>query len=303
MNPIAIIKSVPGVISKMGGKKLLVLKKYAPEILTAAGVVGGVTSGVLACKATLKVDKVMDKHEADMDYIHDAEMHNGDYNVKKETAIAYAQTAGRLAKLYAPAVSLGVASTACVLSGFGIIKKRNVAITAAYSVVQGKLSEYRKRVVDELGEEKDREFYHGLAKTKITVEETEDGKTKKVKKEVHVADPNGLSMYAKFFDDSSPMWRNDSGQNLLFLQCQQNFANDKLHTTGHVFLNEVYDALGIPRTKEGAIVGWVEGSGGDDFIDFGIHSIHNQEARDFVNGYNDAILLDFNVDGIIWDLI
>ena len=90
--------------------------------------------------------------------------------------------------------------------------------------------------------------------------------------------------------------------NLFFLKAQQTNANVQLTVRGHVFLNEVYDMLGLPRTAAGAIVGWVRGNG-DDVIDFGIWD-NNDINSDFVNGYNRSkILLDFNVDGVIYDII
>jgi hypothetical protein len=63
--------------------------------------------------------------------------------------------------------------------------------------------------------------------------------------------------------------------------------------------------LGIDRSKAGSVVGWVitkEGTG-DNFIDFGVFDGDNPRARDFVNGREGSILLDFNVDGVIYDKI
>lgn len=226
-------------------------------------------------------------------------------DAKKDRAIATVQTGARIAKLYLPAAALGVASVGFVVGGHSISMKRNAALAAAYSVVDGKLKEYRKRVADEYGEEIEKKLYYGLKSDKIQVEEKdpETGKVKKVKKEVNYLDPSSISQYARFFDDGSVNWVDDAELNLIFLKSQQNYMNDLLHANGHLFLNEVYDALGIPRTKAGAVVGWVMQKGNDNFVDFGIYSIYNQDAMDFVNGYEKSILLDFNVDGVIYDLI
>ena len=92
----------------------------------------------------------------------------------------------------------------------------------------------------------------------------------------------------------------------MFLKDQQRYANDILKSKGHLFLNEVYDMLSIPRTKAGQVVGWIYDEKhpvGDNFVDFGIYDIYNERARDFVNGYERTILLDFNVDGNILDMI
>jgi hypothetical protein len=183
------------------------------------------------------------------------------------------------------------------------MRKRNLAVIAAYKAVEQGFSDYRKRVISELGEEKDREFRYGIKKEKITVTETDEkGKEKKTEKIIETIDPNNHSPYAVFFDESSIHWTKTAEYNKLFLQTQQNFANDLLHSRKHIFLNEVYDMLGLPRTQAGAVVGWVKGHG-DDYVDFGIFDRESEKARDFVNGYERSILLDFNVAGVIYDLI
>lgn len=109
--------------------------------------------------------------------------------------------------------------------------------------------------------------------------------------------------YTKVFDDSCIEWSKDSIQNSMFLKCQQNYANDVLRARGHLFLNEVFDMLGIPRTKAGAIVGWIydeENPLGDNFVDFGLLDDCNVP---FVNGKTNNAILNFNVDGNILDKI
>jgi hypothetical protein len=174
---------------------------------------------------------------------------------------------------------------------------------AAYKAVEQSFSDYRKRVVAEFGEEKDRLLKNGIKQSKVKVTELDEkGKTKTVEETIESADPNDISQYARFFDESSINWTKTAEYNMMFLTTQQNFANDLLHSRGHIFLNEVYDMLGIPRSQAGAVVGWVKGHG-DDFVDFGIYDRESGKARDFVNGYERSILLDFNVAGVIYDLI
>ena len=307
--------------SRVAGRSGLLLKKHSPEILMGAGVLGIVTSTVLACRATLKVDEVLDESKSKLDRIHMAKKtfnseEYTDTDFKKDLTIAYIQTGVDFVKLYGPAITLGVASIACVLSAHGIMKRRNVALVAAYKAMEKSYTNYRQRVVEEFGEEKDRLLKNGIKQSKVTVTETdENGKEKKSKKTVEVVDPNGISEYARFFDESCKGWSPEPSYNLMFLKAQQNYANDLLKSRGHLFLNEVYDMLGIPRSKAGTVVGWALGEG-DDFVDFGIfndqidgyaNDYHmetvGEERRDFVNGYRKSILLDFNVTGVIYDLI
>jgi hypothetical protein len=180
------------------------------------------------------------------------------------------------------------------------MRKRNVALVAAYKTIEEGFSKYRKRVVDEFGEEKDMELFRGYKFEEVIDEEMEEGATVKV---ITHVDPNGLSPYAKFFDETNVNWRKTPSYNMVFLRSQQQYANDMLHTRGHVLLNDVYDSIGIPRTTEGAVVGWILSKEGDNFIDFGIYKFESEAARRFVNGEEDSILLDFNVDGVIYDKI
>ena len=292
------------------------IKKHSPELLIGVGIVGVVTSTVLACRATLKVDEVTSDTKNKVDRIHmatekgrtEAGEEYTQEDSKKDLAIVYTQTGLSLAKLYAPAVILGVASVGCIVASNHILRTRNIALVAAYKAVDSGFKDYRKRVVERFGKELDRELKYDIKAKEI--EETvvdENGETKTVKKTVETVDPNYLcSEYAKFYDDGCKGWQKDAEYNLMFLRQTQDYFNEKLRREGHVFLNDVYKELGIKTTRAGQIVGWVydpTDANRDCHIDFGIYDLHNEKARDFVNGYERTILLDFNVDGPIVDLL
>lgn len=307
------LSKITTVLSKMTGRTGLALKAASPEILLYVGLAGTIGATVLACRATLKVEAVLEKHNDQVEKIHTVhdQVQNGEIaaeeytetDYKKDLVLTYAQTAGGFIKLYGPSVALGVASFALIIGGHSILKKRNIALIAAYQTLEKGFAAYRKRVVEEFGEEKDYMFKNNLRKETIVEEVTDEkGKTKMVKKEVLVPqDPNSHSIYAKFFDESSCEFQKSPDYNFSFLKTQQAYWNNMLQIRGHVFLNEVYDALDIPRTQAGAVVGWVLNKDGDNFIDFGIFDGDRAKVRDFVNGYEKAILLDFNVDGVVYD--
>lgn len=303
------------VVTKSFNKIGMQLQKHSPEILIVTGVVGTVASTVLACKATTKVADILEDAKGQLADVH-AVVENEDYadkytseDAKKDTVIIYAQTGVKLAKLYAPAIALGVLSIGSILASNNILRKRNVAIAAAYTAVDKSFKEYRNRVIDRFGETVDRELKYNIKAEKITetVIDEETGKETKVKKTVDVLQGNkDYSDYARFFDEGCAEWRKDPEYNLMYVRAQQQYANDLLHSRGHLFLNEVYDMLGVPRTQAGQVVGWVydeKNPKGDNYVDFGIYDVHYQPSRDFVNGYEPCILLDFNVDGTIWELI
>lgn len=303
-------------INNMG----LQVKKYSPEILMVAGIVGTVTSAVLACKATLKVNNILEEKKETVENIHkcleDKDIDYTEEDSKKDLTILYSQTGVKLVKLYAPSILLGGLSIASIVMGQNILKKRNIAIMAAYTAVDTGFKRYRKNVVDRFGEQVDKELRYNIKAKEVekTIKD-EKGKEKKVKEIEYTIDGNPLrnvSEYAKFFDEwTSTEHHKDSEYNLMFLRRQQDYANEVLKAKGHLFLNDVYEMLGIPKTKAGQVVGWIyneENPNGDNYVDFGIYEMtgverYDERKRAFVNGYERNILLDFNVDGVIYDMI
>ena len=305
-----IINSVSYNAHRIGFK----IKKASPEIMVVAGVVGVVTSTVMACKATTKVNDILEDTRKQVDDVHnvlDSDVVSEDEytndDAKKDLAIIYTQTGVKLIKLYAPSVIVGALSITGILTSHKILKKRNVALTAAYATIDRSFKEYRGRVVERFGKELDRELRYNIKAQEIEEKTVDkDGNETVEKKTISVVDPNMYSDYARIFDNGSMGWTKDPEYNLMFLKLQQNQANDRLRAQGYLFLNDVYDMLGIPRTKAGQIVGWVydeENPVGDNFVDFGIYDIYNEKACDFVNGRERSIVLDFNVDGNILDMI
>ena len=299
-------------ISMYNNSKNMV-EKHSPEILAGVGVVGVVASTVMACKATMKLNDILEESKETRDKIKEVESnprYEEEYShedAKKDLTINYTQTAMKIAKLYAPAVILGSASLGCLLASNDILRKRNAALSAAYMTVDKSFKEYRQRVVDRFGEEIEKEIRYNIKAEEVTsTVVAEDGSETTVTETIKTMDPNLYSDYAKFFDEASPYWQKDPEYNLMFLKSQQQYATDLLRARGRLFLNEVYDMLGIEKTKAGQIVGWVynpENPIGDNFVDFGIFDMSKERVRAFVNGYEPNILLDFNVDGNIWDLM
>lgn len=309
MNKTEIMSTLTRTFNRTGLK----IKKYSPEILLVAGTVGVVTSGVMACRATLKIDEVLDEAKDRIEKIHEVaanpEMKDKytEEDSKKDLAITYTQAGVKLVKLYGPSVALGVISLGCMIGSNRILSKRNVALAAAYAAVDKSFKEYRGRVVERFGKQLDKELRYNLKAQEIEeVTVDKDGKEVVSKSTVEVMDPNNYSHYAIVFDDGNAGWDPDPERTKYFLIQQQNYANEMLKARGHLFLNEVYDMLGARRTKAGAQVGWIydeKNALGDNYVDFGIFDTRSPKARDFVNGLEKVIVLDFNVDGVILDMI
>ena len=292
-------------------------KKHSPEILVVAGVVGIVTSTVMACKATTKVNDIIDEATDTIDAIHNSAgkgLHTSDGEeytqevANKDLAIVYVQTGWKFVKLYGPAVALGVASIGCMIGSNQILRKRNFALAAALTAVDTSFKEYRGRLIDRFGKDLDRELRFGIKAKEIEEKIIdENGKETTVTKTVEVVDPNTVhSLYSVVFCEGNAGWTKNAELNKVFLIQQQNYANDKLRLRGYLTLNEVYEMVGAPTTAYGQIAGWVyteDSSIGDNFVDFGIFDIANEKACDFVNGRERSIILDFNCIGNILDYI
>lgn len=285
------MKFVPNAVTVKMARQVLIAKKHSPRILFVVGVAGAVSSTVLACRATLKLEKALDDIGAEVADVKKDLAQTDGYG--KDLAFVYVKGAANIGQLYAPALIVGTLSIGALTGSHITLTRRNAGLTAAYAAVSQSYTDYRDRVREEVGTEKEYNLFQG-----VQIKEVEDADGKKAK--LSMVDPNKMSAYARFFDEFSPRWQKNAEYNKIFLQAQQNYFNFTLQSRGHVFLNEVYDNLGIERTTPGAVVGWVLGNGGDDYIDFKMFETGNEA---FVNGYERSILLDFNVDGPIYNLL
>lgn len=300
------VTKLPSNVTRPAGKVAAKAQKHSPEILFATGVVGFGATVYLSSRATLKAQDVVTEHNKNNDDIEKvyrdkklSEEHGyTEEDYKRDKRVNLAKTIRAFAKLYSPAIIAGCVTLGSFTGAQVILNNRNAALVAAYATLDKAFENYRDRVVEEFGAEKDEEFRYNIVKQET---KDSDGKKKSTKT---VDGHRAPSQYARFFDEGNPNWQSDASINRMFLSNIQNHMNDVLIHRGHVFLNEVYDALGIERTPEGSVVGWVLGERGDDFIDFGIFGNDWDIAkRMFVNGDERSVLMDFNVNGVIWDKI
>lgn len=300
------LKSLTNTVTSQAGRQVLKVQKNSPILLVGTGVVSFGATIFFACKATLKMDEVLSEFESDKEKIEAApevaektDQNYTDEDAKKDSIGAKARLGSKIVRNYAPAVFFGVVTVGCFTGAHVILSRRNVALTAAYAALDKGFREYRGRVVEEFGEEKDLKFRHGLVE-KTIVEEGPNGPEHKT---VLTPNPdNAPSIYARMFaQHTSSQWEEAHMRNQFFIQCQENYANQRLAAKGHYFLNEAYDALGMERTDAGQIVGWVDNGTGDNQIDFGVFS--TPAGVSFANGERNSIMLDFNVDGPVYHLL
>lgn len=298
------MKFIPNGVTRTLSHQLLVAQKHSPRLLFVGGVVGVSATVVMACRATLRVQEILDDHQRTAIVING--IPQDEKERKSDLTMLYLHTAGKFAKIYGPSFVLGVTSIGMLTKSHTILTKRNAGITAAYTALEKGFKDYRRRVIAEQGEDKDREYRYGVETRDIEVV-GKDGEKPKVKK-VKVVGDGGGSIYSRLFDESNPNWSPQPECNFLFLRSVQHNLNQNLESNGHVFLNDVHDALGMSRTPAGSQVGWIWNQDpnhvGDNKIDFGIFDSASMERlHAFVTGVEGAIWLDFNVDGPMWDLI
>lgn len=288
------------------GRSKVLLVKHAPTIMTVGGIAVVGIGIFMFCKASTQLEEKVDAHDEVLADITDM-LDSNQIDEKEAGKLKFEEGrhfAWEMIKLYGPAATTTICGFGLILGGHHIIRKRNAALGVAYKTLEESFSQYRKRVRDDAGEDKDREYLYGLRKESVEViEQGEDGSQKLVQKDIYLPGPCQPSPYARYFDEYSTQWSSNPEYNLMFLNANQNYANDKLKAQGHLFLNEVYEMLGLPHTQAGSVVGWVLGKSGDNCVDFGIYNLRDKLKHAFVNGYEPSILLDFNVDGVIYDLI
>lgn len=300
------MKFVPLKVSTTAARLALKTEKHAPSLLFVAGVTGAIGATVLACRSTLKLEETIDAaHDklADVTVKFADDLESKDH--RKAVTRVYIAQVGELGKLYAPSIIVGSLSIAALTKSHNMLVTRNAALTATVATLTRTFAEYRQRVEDEYGVEAERNIRYAATEVDVT---TEGKNGPKVHKEMRVGNLEA-SPYAVFFGPDNQNWSPIPEYNIMFLRLQQNWLNDKLRARGHLLLNEAYDVLGFDQTYEGSVAGWVAGHNpknelNDQYVDFGVFT---DEARDqffaFVTGSEGELMLDFNVDGPVNDLI
>lgn len=294
---------------------MLMVKKNSPTILTVSGIVLGIGSTVLAVKATTHISDIESVHAENIEKIErnrkvaDENPDEMLYTQNEEDAdrqVVYFQTVFAYGRLYAPAAFLAIAGIACTLGAHNIMNNRMAATAAALTSMTSRFSKYREAVVANEGEQSDHQYLMISEGKEVPSEiDPENKVVEKPKSNKDFLDAGNMS---RFFDEFSPFWdKYNKDLNVITLRNNLRTCNDQLNIRGHLFLNEVYDILGIDRTPTGSVMGWIKNKDHPtSFVDFGVFN-GDDNPWDFDNNLpwdgTNGILLNFNVDGVIYDLI
>lgn len=291
---------LPAVMDTMINKTAFNVRQHSPGILLAAGILTGIGACVAACRATLRIQPVIEGAKQDIAIVHSREQEESaeyeEKDARSDLAKIYIHTGLSIAKEYWPAVTMGTVSIVSVMAGNNVMRNRNAALTAAYTTIAQSFNGYRSRVRERYGEEAEREIRYDIRAKEIKeqVTDPETGKKKTVKKTAHEIG-EGYHDYARVFDESCKAWEKNPKYSRLFLQGQQELCNQLLRAYGFLYLNDVYDMLGITKTAAGQVVGWIydpDTPTGDNYVDFRISEMTTADG-------SIVYLLDFNVDGAI----
>lgn len=299
-------------IGLLAHKGFLKIQKISPELALVGGIGCGIGAIIAGCMASRKLDSMikdvhdeLDDIQNDLDHAKDAGNESKIKELKKDAVHCYIRSTGRFAKLYASTAFLGVASIALILTSHGILNKRYLGTAAAYKALDEAFKGYRGRVAEALGLDAEKILFSGAKVEKNIKEELDDGSFEVKKGNSLVIQNHKNTPYEFDFNAfTSPTgWSQDINYVKVFLCAQQNYANDLLRTQGHLFLNEVLDMLGLQRTPEGQITGWLLKGDGDGYVDFGMQDGFLRDYETDTDICKKNIHLDFNVDGMIFDMI
>lgn len=296
---------LPNAVSTRLARQILVAQKNSPQMLFASGIVLMGATVVSACRATLQLEDILEDVKKERWEVNEiASSKPEKYSEKDVTKLnVYITTKGmvKILKVYTPTILFASLSVAALTSSHQILSRRNAGLSAALAATERAMASYRDRVREEIGEDRELAVYRGEKTETVPVLDDEGRETKSKKK---VKTGGGHSPYARVWGrDTSNEWDPIPEYSLAKLRSVQTYCNIKLESEGHLFLNEVFDELGLSRTPAGAVVGWLskKNGGADGFVDLGVLS-QGEEVKylDFVTGHEDHIMLDFNVDGEIF---
>lgn len=304
-------KTLMSVVHKVG----FWTRRKSPELLLAGGIVAAGGAIFLAVKATLKLEGVVKQSNNNIKVVKD-KMATGEYDskvLKKDLTKVYAKSAVRIGKLYLPAAAVFGASISALLGSHKIMKGRNAALAAAYTILDNGYKSYRERVARKIGDVAEKEVFRNIYdETKEVTTIDKDGNEKTTMKKVKTAHLDADSDFSYLFDESNPDWSKSGRSNLDFLLGKEKWLNQKLVAQGYLFLNDVYTTLGVEpgmvgerKTQAARVLGWIYDPADDtidSYVSFGLADKEgnlNQETMDMLRAGERSIYLEFNPDGDI----
>lgn len=251
------------------------LTKHSPEILTGIGIAGMITTTILAVKATPKALALIEQEREDRAIDRD----RGVDECFAPVDISRVDMVKLAWKPYIPAAVTGVASVMCLVGASSVHLRRNAAITAAYKLSETALTEYREKVVETIGEKKEKVVREKIAEDKLEKNPVNESQVFLTEK--------GNTLFLEPI--SGQYFRSD----LEFIKRAINELNATMLNSpfGYLSMNELYDALGLEQTSRGDDLGWCVSKG---IIKFDIHAkVAKNNEPCLVIDYTNAPVYDY----------
>lgn len=325
MSALAVIKSavvgLPRAAKSVAIISGLALKKNAPKILLISGVALTVGGTVVACKKTLKMPEIIKELEEKSNEIHEAvgktevvspvSSESRPYSVedaKADLTKLYISTGGKILKVYWLPVLMEIGGIALIGISHGIMNKRLeaaekklVAAVTAYEGLSQLFEQYRKRIEEAEGVEKEQEYYV-KAKENCDIHHVVSENVQKLHEKLSNVNPNNPHM--RIYDEvSSRFWspvpiynlcKVKEAKSLAWLRMKNRY-NDLGY--GFIFLWEVELELGLVPTAASFTDGWLYNPKlGEEQISFGLEKggIGYENKVSFLNGRSCDVSLEFN---------
>lgn len=280
--------------------------KHSPEILVGIGIVTAGAAVVMACKQTMKMDKILDDHKETIEKINELvaddtakyEDEKGEVKPydekcgKGDKIICYRNTTWRIIKNYALPFGLFILSMSCFVGSTAILKKRNAALATAFNGLLAATNAYRQRVADKIGKDAEEDLFldrHSFEVTELREDGTEETKTIKTAPNVHPGEP----FVFRFNRETSPVyWDKNPELCLSILKGVELYVERSVFSefrSAPVTLPEVLRKLGmaVPKDKNGLSTKWQEAGwvakkhgGSNKHCDFGLDKYKNNLPED-----------------------
>lgn len=204
------------------------ITKHSPEILTGIGIAGMLTAGVLAVKETPKALRLIEEKKRE----------------KSVDKLTVGDTVKATWKCYAPSVVMAGLSTGCLVGSSRVSSRRNAALATAYKISETALTEYREKVIETIGEKKERSIREAVAKEQLE-------KKPVANSEIFITG----SGETYFYDPSSGRYFTADLENM---RRAVNDLNERMINgiDPYVSLNDFYGEIGLSYMLVGDEVGW-----------------------------------------------
>ena len=233
----------------------LTVDKHRPEILTGMGIAGMITTTVLAVKATPKAMALMEEERLRR------------YKEGEDEKLTKSDIIKTTWRCYVPAVTLGAASITCLIGANAVSAKRTAALAAAYQLSETALAEYQDKVVETIGEKKEKVIREKVAEDRV--------KNNPVSNNEVFITSSGDTLFLE------PVSKRYFKSDIELIRRAENNLNKQMlqDISGYVSLSDFYDEIGLEHTEISDELGWNV----DNLLDISFYPVLTDDGKPCVS--------------------